>query len=106
VLCVNESHPESRIGIPEKNPERTNFLLEEGWHPLPGPYFNPPLACKEFISDAAGATEDSSSEERIGCGNIGFDSKGHIIFAHQLWWPDQMIRTCFDKGGKRMGKKT
>jgi hypothetical protein len=83
-----------------------NFLQDEGWHPLCGHYQGTPLACKEFISDAAGTRVIEDSESRLGCGNVGFNHRGEIIFAYQLWWPEGILGTAVYKYGKTLGSKS
>jgi hypothetical protein len=105
-----QTHPEVKLYLSQEARQDlkvwANFLEEEGWHPLPGPYFAPPIAYKEFISDAAGCQSDARLIGKIGCGNVGFSNEGHIIFAHQLWWSEKVIRFTHDKHGKRLGAKT
>jgi hypothetical protein len=83
-----------------------NFLLEDGGHPLCGHYTAPPIAHIELVSDAAGCHHSENAKGRIRCGNIGFNFRGEIIFAHQFWWPDDVIRHARDRHGSRMGDKT
>jgi hypothetical protein len=83
-----------------------NFLLDDDWHPLTGAYCGTPLACMEFASDAAGHGNAQQAEGRIGCGNVGFNHNGEIIFAYQLWWPSGVLDSKTDSKGKRFGAKT
>jgi hypothetical protein len=84
-----------------------NFLLDsEVWHPIVLPHFYPPLAYDCFVSDAAGCNEFSSKQYRIGCGNIGQNSDGDIIFVSQLLWPREILQTKRDPEGKLYGHKT
>ena len=69
-------------------------------------YYNPPLSYKSFSSDAAGCSKPSESGDLIGCGSVGFDRMGHIIFAFQLFWPPSVIGYFRDNLGHRLGNKT
>jgi hypothetical protein len=77
VLGFLQTNPGMQVAIPEAAQKElrvwANFLLEEGWHQLPGPYFSPPVSRVELISDAAGLQEGSNLKGDIGCGSIGFD---------------------------------
>jgi hypothetical protein len=82
-----------------------NFLLEEcQWHELDNVHYSPPLAHMLFVSDAAGHSAESCLGE-VGCGNIGFDEDGVIIFAKQLLWPKTFLEKE-DSKGSRFGQKT
>jgi len=83
------------------------FLLSEHkWLPLASPYTEPPLKCKEFVSDAAGLAESADFGSRPGAGNIGFCENGTIIFANQLLWPEHFIKHAVDEKGVRFGDKS
>jgi hypothetical protein len=105
-----QSNPESKIYMSKEAKYElrvwANFLQDEEWQPLAGAYCNPPLACKEFVSDAAGSAKMARNKDRLGCGNLGFDHSGIIIFAHQLWWPRGVLENHVDKKGKQFGSKT
>lgn len=81
------------------------FLSDpEKWnHICPRPV-GPPLHRKEFTSDAAGAGKDSSG--RIGCGSIGLNSKGEIIFVSQLFWDRKNFLDKTDEKGACLRNKT
>jgi hypothetical protein len=82
-----------------------NFLLEDcQWHKLDNIHYNPPLAHMLFVSDAAGNSAESHHGE-VGCGNIGFDEDGVIIFAKQLLWPKIFLEKE-DRHGAKFGQKT
>jgi hypothetical protein len=83
-----------------------NFVADDGWHPLPGHYVAPPLACLEFVSDAAGNQEGITNRGKLGCGNIGFNHIGEIIFASQTWWPEGVLAFHRDNRDKCLGAKT
>ena len=59
------------------------FLFSGTSLPICHRYVSPPLSHKYFTSDAAGAREGGSG---IGCGSIGFNHTGEIIFAFQTFW--------------------
>jgi hypothetical protein len=84
-----------------------NFILDEDqWNPLVEPHFNPPLAYDCFVSDAAGCSEHTKVERLVGCGNIGMNCDGEIIFASQLFWPPGVLQNSRDEAGKLYGHKT
>jgi hypothetical protein len=83
-----------------------NFLSEDSWHPLGGLHYAPPLYCKNFSSDAAGCPSGFKCDDEIGCGNIGFDGEGIIIFANQMFWPSSFVSEAKDKLQKSYGTKT
>jgi hypothetical protein len=103
-------NPEDRVQLSKEARDElriwANFLQDEDWHPLAGKYCNPPLACKEFISDAAGSAHMANQKGRLGCGNLGFDHTGVIIFANQCWWPAGVLENHTDKRGRKFGCKT
>jgi hypothetical protein len=105
-----QTNPDSKIELSENAREELriwqNFLLDDDWHPLTGAYCGTPLACMEFASDAAGHGNAQQAEGRIGCGNVGFNHIGEIIFAYQLWWPSGVLDRKTDSKGKRFGAKT
>jgi len=76
------------------------------WNPIPHPACAPPLSHLYFTSDAAGCSENCSLEKNIGCGNVGFNFDGEIIFAKQIFWEKSTIETAKDKNNKRVGDKT
>jgi hypothetical protein len=79
---------------------------EYKWLPIGRCLYAPPLRCREFVSDAAGLPEQISLVNKPGCGNVGFDVNGVIIFAHQLIWPRNFILAATDESGIRFGDKT
>ena len=84
-----------------------NFLQDEKeWHPIAVRYTNIPLGCKSFTSDAAGCPANSSDKKRLGCGNIGFNYDGTIMFAYQLFWTREVLEIHRDSKDSRMGNKT
>jgi hypothetical protein len=50
----------------------------------------PPLAVLTFSSDSAGFNEHTKKGAKIGCGSVGTDAGGEIIFATQLFWPESL----------------
>ena len=84
-----------------------NFLCDKNeWLPIVPMYVAPPLAHKTFTSDAAGCTENLEYIDCIGCGNVGFNFEGKIIFAYQLFWPNSVIQSARDLKLCRIGNKT
>ena len=84
-----------------------NFLTDtDVWVPIAHKYCSPPIGCISFCSDAAGWAKNLKSDQNVGCGSIGFDYSGKIIFAHQLVWPSEIIKLATDKSEKRIGDKT
>jgi hypothetical protein len=80
------------------------FLLDqEKWSPISPRPFGPPVFRKEFSSDSAGG---SASNGRIGCGNVGFSETGEIIFAAQLFWPENGLIVKKDMKGARFANKS
>jgi hypothetical protein len=49
------------------------------WLPICRELWTPPIWHKEFVSDAAGLTENAGTDTRPGCGNVGFREDGTII---------------------------
>jgi hypothetical protein len=82
------------------------FLTDADWHPLGGLHYAPPMFYKSFASDAAGCSGYLSSKEKIGCGNIGFDEEGVVIFANQFFWPFNFAQNNTDNLKKKYGIKT
>jgi hypothetical protein len=82
-----------------------NFLAENDWHPLGGVHYAPPLFCKNFASDAAGCPSGLTSNDKIGCGNIGFDGEGIIIFANQFFGLLHLLQMQKTKCKKVMEQK-
>jgi hypothetical protein len=84
-----------------------NFLNDNHeWYQLYGPHVSPPLACKWFVSDAAGCAESQPIKNRIGCGNIGIDHEKNIIFVNQLFWPVNVLTNVKDENGVLLCYKT
>jgi len=84
-----------------------NFLQDEKeWHPIAVKYTNIPLGGKSFTSDAAGCPENSCDKKKLGCGNVGFNYDGTIMFAFQLFWTREVLELHRDKKESRMGNKT
>ena len=50
----------------------------------------PPLAVLTFSSDSAGFNEYTKRGAKIGCGSVGTDAGGEIVFATQLFWPESL----------------
>jgi len=82
------------------------LLSEYKWLPICPMLAAPPIACKEFVSDAAGLAVTANFGSGPGCGNVGFAEDGTIIFAHQFTWPETFIRIAADEKGVRFGDKT
>jgi hypothetical protein len=76
------------------------------WLPIGRFDCQPPLVCKEFVSDAAGLAETADFRSKPGCGNVGFAENGTIIFANQFIWPEKFIVKACDDRGTRYGDKT
>ena len=84
-----------------------NFLIEGAVKiPICRKYYAPPLSYKSFSSDAAGCASPAGRSDKIGCGSVGFNRAGHIIFAYQLFWPSEVISYFKDSTGHRLGNKT
>jgi len=80
------------------------FLTDkELWCPIHPRPAGPPVFRKEFTSDAAGG---NSKNGKIGCGNVGFSEIGEIIFAHQLFWPENGLLQKMDAKGAKFENKT
>jgi hypothetical protein len=78
-----------------------NFLCDDDWQPLRMRHCAPPLYYKNFASDAAGWQSARAEREEIGCGNIGFDGEGRIIFANQFFWPSAFLQWENSKYGMK-----
>ena len=84
-----------------------NFLTDKDpWHPIAKRPCNPPIHKVSLTSDAAGCNEKTRIEEKVGCASIGIDSLGHIFFASQIFWENEILLNKKDASGKRMGAKT
>jgi hypothetical protein len=105
-----QTHPSEEISLSKNVLDElriwTNFMEDEEWHPLCGAYVSPPLASIELVSDAAGCKEGDYHRGKLGCGNVGFNHNGEIIFAHQLFWPSDVIRSHKDNRERNLGTKT
>ena len=83
------------------------FLCDsDSWLPICHEYCHQPLSYKYFTSDAAGSNCNSDKNSKIGCGNIGFDSNGIIIFAYQIFWPKGILQKTLDVKMSKLGSKT
>ena len=83
------------------------FLCDkESWIPICREYCHQPLSFKYFTSDAAGSNCKANTNVKVGCGNIGFDSNGIVIFAYQLFWPNGILEKTFDCKNSNLGSKT
>jgi hypothetical protein len=83
-----------------------NFLLYNcNWHTLFLPHMSPPLACKWFVSDAAGCANAANLKSDIGCGNVGFDHNRKMIFMYQLYFPLELL-SAVDESGVKLCFKT
>ena len=83
------------------------FLTKkDDWLPICRMYYPPPLACKNFSSDAAGGTILPEEGCFLGCGNVGFDFSGRIVFAYQLFWPPGVLSWVTDSKGSCLGNKS
>jgi hypothetical protein len=81
------------------------FLSDkETWNPIAHRPSAPPLYRKEFTSDAAGAGSVTGGE--VGCGNVGFNEKGELFFATQLFWDSATFLTKTDEKGASFKHKT
>jgi hypothetical protein len=95
-LAVN-SNCKKKLSVNAKKELKiwANFLLDKcEWFPIPSRYHFPPLSRFELISDASGKV----SEEKVGCGNLGFNFDGTICFAHQLFWPKNFLSSIDGMG--------
>ena len=83
------------------------FLLSDlKWIPICPPIVNPPLRCITLISDAAGLPDINQVYKLPGCGSIGLDENGLIIFARQIIWPHYFICDGKDEKDVRFGDKS
>jgi hypothetical protein len=81
------------------------FLMDkEKWNPICHRPSAPPHFRKEFTSDAAGAAKGTLV--RVGCGSVGFDQDGQIIFANQTFWNGEDFLAKTDLKGAKFGHKT
>jgi hypothetical protein len=76
------------------------------WLPISSHLFEPSRWTKEFVSDAAGLAAQASWQTKPGCGNVGIDMDGTVIFANQFIWPSEFIRHKSDEHSVRYGDKT
>lgn len=76
------------------------------WLPITPRYCNPPLTYYYFTSDAAGCADNAITKTGLGCGSVGFDTKGDICFLKQLLWPDNVLDEFHDEKGCKLGNKT
>ena len=76
---------------------------ENRWCPVASRPSGPPVFRKEFSSDSAGG---QSYKGRIGCGSVGFSETGEIIFANQLFWPEDGLLQKKDGKGAKFENKT
>ena len=84
-----------------------NFLLDpDVWLPICPRYTNVPIASLCFCSDAAGWSVTMKENGKIGCGNVGFNQFGEVIFAYQILWNNEIISMARDCMSKRLGDKT
>ena len=81
-----------------------NFMKDNVDIPICHEYSAKPLSYTSFTSDAAGSS--ASSIQRIGCGNIGFDTQGVIVFAYQIFWPLGILEKVKDVKNSALGNKT
>lgn len=80
------------------------FLHDKNpWNPISPRPSGPPVFRKEFSSDSAGG---STFNGRIGCGSVGFSESGEIIFAAQLFWPENGLIIKLDQKGAKFANKT
>jgi hypothetical protein len=80
------------------------FLMDENrWCPIAPRPTGPPVFRKEFSSDAAGG---KSYKGKIGCGSVGFSEIGELIFANQLFWPEDGLMQRKDSKGAKFENKT
>jgi hypothetical protein len=80
------------------------FLLDtEKWNPISPRPAAPTIRRLEFTSDAAGAGNSGSG--RIGCGNVGLNSRGEIFFATQIFWDRENFLEKTDGKGSRLKTK-
>lgn len=112
----------SALGFLQKNPNKkiqltrearedlmifAGFLKDnETWCPIPDRPCFPPVWREVYTSDAAGCAKVIKDGEEIGCGNVGLDMEGKILFASQIFWPKETLCERFDEKGARYGAKT
>jgi len=83
------------------------FLMSEfKWLPIASALEEPSKWSREFVSDAAGLADQQDFAKRPGCGNVGFETEGSIIFANQFIWPKEFITNRRDEKAVRFGDKT
>jgi len=73
------------------------------WLPICPKLEAPPIRSVVFCSDAAGCAVDGCSDTGPGCGSVGLDEEGMIIFARRLAWPDKFISSEKNDAGVRYG---
>jgi hypothetical protein len=78
----------------------------EIWIPIAHEYSKHPLSYCYFTSDAAGCADNCDPNLRVGCGNVGFDQDGILIFAYQMFWPPEILNTARDLKLSKLGSKT
>jgi hypothetical protein len=84
-----------------------NFLqIPEFWLPIPHEKHEPPIACLNFWTNAAGFPDNAIWTSNIGCGVYGSNINGDTILGFQLWWPKNFISKNQDNLNKRFGNKT
>jgi hypothetical protein len=84
-----------------------NFLTyQDKWLPTPHEKQEPPLACINFWTDAAGFTDNSSRQSDRGCGVYSSDIDENTILGYQPWWPKKFIMEVRDNSNKCFGNKT
>ena len=85
----------------------SGFLLNDlKWLPICPIKIAPPRLCTTFISDAAGCAVTESLNHGPGCGGIGLDEEGCIVYARQIVWPVDFISKLTDKTGVKFGEKS
>ncbi len=81
------------------------FLLDpEKWNPICPRPTAPPIRRLEFTFDAARAGTNNSG--KIGCSNIGLNSRGEIFYAAQLFWERKDFLEKVDGKGSHFKNKT
>ena len=84
-----------------------NFLCaKDPWFPIPQRPSNPPFVKMVFTSDAAGCSDMTSRKEKVGCASIGIDANGIIVYARQIFWELETLKTHKDGKGRKLGSKT
>jgi hypothetical protein len=73
------------------------------WLPISRPQEAPPARCMTFCSDAAGISTEGSAFGKPGCGCVGFDAEGKLVFARQFFWPHKFIMSEKNEKGIRFG---